>query len=317
MKTLSIFLCLTFFNFVASKNISFQSLSPTSTLRKKLKDMETNIGLPLQNIADIKTIAHYLARRDEKPSKADLLILLGNSHLDVMEEAAKFYHQKIAKKIMVAGGKGHSTPYLALNVKNHPKYFDVNIGNRSKSEIFNDIEKLNRPEKNNSKDILSNYRPEADILKDILLTHLGINSEDILIENTSTNCGSNAVNALKVLKENNLSITSVLLMQDPTMQQRTHACFQREWKKENVFFISYAAFIPNLENTERFLSLIMGEIKRLRDAPDGYGPKGLNFIDSVEIPESVLEAYSRLQDKLANHTRKANPSFSSPTETSF
>jgi hypothetical protein len=44
----------------------------------------------------------------------------------------------------------------------------------------------------------------------------------------------------------------------------------------------------------RFVSLLLGEVPRLRDAPGGYGPKGAGFIDHVDIPLEVEEAYEWL-----------------------
>jgi hypothetical protein len=48
---------------------------------------------------------------------------------------------------------------------------------------------------------------------------------------------------------------------------------------------------------ERFISLLLGEVVRLRDDPNGYGPKGKNFIDHVEIPAAVEAAWARLLDR--------------------
>jgi hypothetical protein len=45
---------------------------------------------------------------------------------------------------------------------------------------------------------------------------------------------------------------------------------------------------------ERFLSLLLGEIPRLRDDADGYGPKGSNFIGHVDIPGDVEAAWAHL-----------------------
>jgi hypothetical protein len=45
---------------------------------------------------------------------------------------------------------------------------------------------------------------------------------------------------------------------------------------------------------ERFVSLILGEIPRLRDDERGYGPKGRGFIAHVDVPDGVLAAFSRL-----------------------
>ena len=48
---------------------------------------------------------------------------------------------------------------------------------------------------------------------------------------------------------------------------------------------------------ERYIQLLMGEIPRLRDDHNGYGPKGKAFIAHVEIPESVEGAFSFLSQR--------------------
>lgn len=52
-----------------------------------------------------------------------------------------------------------------------------------------------------------------------------------------------------------------------------------------------------------FLDLVMGEIPRLRDDENGYGPNGHGFFGHVEIPEPVLAAFDRLVQKYAQHVR--------------
>ncbi|WEQ52803.1 hypothetical protein LV478_04460 [Komagataeibacter oboediens] len=42
---------------------------------------------------------------------------------------------------------------------------------------------------------------------------------------------------------------------------------------------------------ERFISLVMGEIPRLRDDENGYGPKGKGFIPHIEIPHSTEKSF--------------------------
>lgn len=48
------------------------------------------------------------------------------------------------------------------------------------------------------------------------------------------------------------------------------------------------------ETLDRYMQLIMGEIPRLKDDINGYGPKGNGFIEHVDIPYSVEESYSKL-----------------------
>lgn len=43
------------------------------------------------------------------------------------------------------------------------------------------------------------------------------------------------------------------------------------------------------------LQLILGEISRLRDDENGYGPRGKDFIVHVDVPEPVIGAYERLK----------------------
>jgi len=241
---------------------------------------------------DINKIASFLARRDinclskEELDKTygipqvDLLILLGNSIPYIARLAGKAYLNGLAKYFMIVGGQGHSTAMLKENLQD-----------------------------------VSNTNSEAEMLREYLVNTLGIEKTEILLETNSTNCGDNALQALKVLKKEELDVHSILLMQDPTMQRRSHASFVKEWKDSSPLIISYAPFVPLISsftplvfqesseeieywNKERFLSLLMGEIPRLRDDKDGYGPKGKGFIDKVDIPIHVEKAYQDLLEIL-------------------
>ena len=55
----------------------------------------------------------------------------------------------------------------------------------------------------------------------------------------------------------------------------------------------------------------MGEIPRLNDDAEGYGPAGKNFIAHVEIPAEIRAAFQRLQTVYGSRTREANPLFAS------
>ncbi|MCY6371146.1 YdcF family protein [Clostridium ganghwense] len=258
--------------------------------------MTNKIILSKNQVCDFNIITSFLALRDIEElnqqqlnhcfgfKQADLLILLGNSMPYIAEQAANAYKNGIVKELMIVGGKGHSTKYLRDNIKKHHKYGDIEVKDRA----------------------------EADILREIVVDYLGVNQEHVFIENKSTNCGSNAREALKVIKNYKKRPKSIILMQDPIMQLRTHASFQHEWKEENgIMFINYATFIPHIKvlhesfsfvtdkiyglwSTERFLSLVMGEIPRLCDDKKGYGPNGKCFIEHVDIPQKVMTAYEKL-----------------------
>lgn len=50
----------------------------------------------------------------------------------------------------------------------------------------------------------------------------------------------------------------------------------------------------------RFCDLLLGEIPRLRDDADGYGPRGKGFIDHFDIPQEVEEAWKRLRNVMVS-----------------
>jgi uncharacterized SAM-binding protein YcdF (DUF218 family) len=197
--------------------------------------------------------------------------------------------------MMIVGGVGHSTRYLAENISNSDRYKDITV----------------------------NGRAEADILKELIVKREDIEEDRIIIENKSTNCGSNAREALKMIKEGGKKPKTAILLQDPTMQLRTNASFKKEWGEKETIFINYAPFIPLLKKVEdsfeyinkeiyglwdmdRFISLVMGEIPRLRDDENGYGPRGKDYIGHVDISEAVMSAYRRLAPSYGEYTEMRN-----------
>ncbi|WP_179223730.1 ElyC/SanA/YdcF family protein [Paenibacillus tyrfis] len=263
-----------------------------------------------QATADLNRIARFLARRDLPAlsrsellntcgtEQADLLILLGSSILNTVEQAAEAFQNGLAKEFMIVGGTGHSTSFLQESVKQTAKYAAIDVQHRS----------------------------EAEILLDAAVIHAGVRKEQVILETESTHCGNNASNALAVLQKMGRTPRRVILMQDPTLQQRTFATFQQAWRSlPDIEFINYAAFVPQLKaegktrtydlpgrigpvwEMEHFISLIMGEIPRLCDNEEGYGPRGKGYIVHVDIPEEVMSAYRRLLPHYGAYIRKAVP----------
>ncbi|MGZ0147593.1 YdcF family protein [Kribbella sp. WER1] len=218
---------------------------------------------------DEEVIARYLARRDPVDTP-DLVVLMGSAILESVEVAAEAA-RRYDVPVLVSGGIGHSTRYLDEAVRR--RGLDVATG-----------------------------RPEAHVFRDLLIES-GI--ERITIEDRSTNCGENADFTRRLLG----TPRTLLLIQDPTMQRRTHACFERAFADlPGTTLASHAPLVPwigpdhvsagpgaaEIWSRDRFLSLLLGEIHRL--SPDGYGPNGRNFIGHVDIPPEVLAAYNRLLD---------------------
>ncbi|WP_328995500.1 YdcF family protein [Kribbella sp. NBC_01245] len=232
-----------------------------------------------------RLISDYLARRDvdDLTAPVDVIVLMGSAVLESIAVTADAYHRGITRHILVSGGIGHSTEHLYQAVRrSHPA-------------------------------IATTGRPEAHVIADILRNEYAVPAEALAIEDRSTNCGENAAYSRELTAQRDRVpgglVETFLLVQDPTMQRRTHACFDRAYAdRPGTRLLSYAPLIPWLGPAgasagpgqpviwpaARFTSLLLGEIRRLHDTPTGYGPRGANHIDHIDIPTPVLTAYHHL-----------------------
>ena len=110
------------------------------------------------------------------------------------------------------------------------------------------------------------------------------------------------------------------------MQRRMTAGL-RKYVQGDIAIINYAAYSANVLSKgeelcyekeihgmwtiDRYVNLLMGEIPRLTDDENGYGPNGKNFIAHVDIPETVKTAFEELKFVYGDKTREANPLYSS------
>ena len=241
----------------------------------------------------INEIAKFLAVRDidkldckelEKSfgiKKVDVLVLLGNSIPYTIKCAVEAYKNNLCDRILINGGIGHSTEMLRNQIRKNEKFNFIQVENRA----------------------------EADIFCDIMTKVYDIPRDKIIVENQSTNCGDNALKSITLLDELHISYSSLLLIQDPTMQIRTYASFLKYIDNKKVKIINYSPFIPVIDsdlkltntdidgiwNEQRYLELIMGEIPRLKDDVNGYGPCGKNFIAHVHVHDEIEEHYNMLK----------------------
>ena len=75
--------------------------------------------------------------------------------------------------------------------------------------------------------------------------------------------------------------------------------------------LTYAEVPCGMWDMERYIALLMGEIARLSDDANGYGPKGKNYIVHIEVPLDVHNAFKSLKDYCGYIVRKANPLYDS------
>ncbi len=229
--------------------------------------------------------------------QADVMVLFGGSILcggDVMAEAMKNH---VAKKYVIVGGAGHTTDTLREKV--HAQCPEIITSKLTEAEIFNCY-------------IKNKYGLTADEL-----------------ECRSTNCGNNITFLLEMLQKKHIPYQSIILCQDATMQRRMAAGLEKH-AGEGLIIINYAAYqahvskvggslqydtdIYGMWDIDRYVNLLMGEIPRLTDDENGYGPKGKNYIAHVEIPQNVRTAFDRLKKVYGNQTREANPLYADASD---
>jgi uncharacterized SAM-binding protein YcdF (DUF218 family) len=141
-------------------------------------------------------------------------------------------------------------------------------------------------------------RSKASVLASLLVERHGVDAGRVTLEEASTHCGENASYTAPLLPDGHVAV-----VQDPTMQRRTHESFRRALTGRGVRLSSHAPFVPVVRpdggyddtgarawDLERFVDLVLGELRRLRDDEHGYGPRGTGFIGHVDMPAEVVSA---------------------------
>lgn len=255
---------------------------------------------------DINLISRFLAHSQisslSQIAPVDCLVLCGSAILHCAETvfSALEARPNLAKTLVICGGIGHSTPHLYEAVAQSPRY--------ATAEWTPDS---------------IHGRPESHVLKMIFERSYDVASIaeagcKIILEDRSTNCGANASETRKVLEAYNVPTPETfIIVQDPTMSLRTLAAFRKTYADlpNLATFTACPTFVPQVQVVDgkleyaisqegveprrlwemgRFCDLVLGEIPRLRDDSEGYGPKGRGFIDHVDVPGEVERAWTRL-----------------------
>ncbi|GAQ89585.1 hypothetical protein KFL_005390050 [Klebsormidium nitens] len=223
---------------------------------------------------DINAVGSFLAQRDvpeliTKTAQADFIILAGSALPCTAEIAAEAIHNGVAKELLITGGTGHSTAPLYAAVKRVPKLAHLEVAGQT----------------------------EAEVLRRIVTEVCHVPNEKVMLETKSLNCSENASKSIELLATQGRDHVKAILIQDPTMQRRTMASFHKHLEhREDIQMqvISFAPFIPVVEvqsdskgfqfsdqmealqpiwSVEHYTALIMGDMLRLHDTEQGYGPR--------------------------------------------
>ena len=247
-------------------------------------------------IRDLPKLRRNLLLSKYGIDQADVMILFGGTIPFGCEVAAAAWKRQLARHMMIVGGIGHTTQ--SLRDKFSARYPQMETDNKS----------------------------EAEMIADYLSREHGIH--DFLLETKSTNCGNNVTYALAKLRESGITARTILIMQEPSMQRRMAAGFYKELgDSSDTIIINYAPYLPRLAvvnnslsfvrqywglwDINHYITLLLGDISRLRDDENGYGPKGKGFIPHVDIPPEVEKAFQLLNSSHLGTIRKANPAFTS------
>ncbi|KAF2135600.1 uncharacterized protein K452DRAFT_322961 [Aplosporella prunicola CBS 121167] len=256
---------------------------------------------------DVNTISTFLSKEDisdiSSIEPVDCIILCVSSVLysaDTIFTALRS-RPDLTKALVLCGGVGHSTNFIYEAVAAHPVF----------GALASEIQGL----------------PEAQVLHAIFRQFFATPAHittgpRIILEDQSTTCATNATEARKLLDAHGIpSPATVVVVQDPTMVRRTAACFEKAYADlpTKPRFLGCPVFVPLLRSVDdgklayamadfgsplwsmdRFLKLVMGEIPRLRDDANGYGPRGNGSIAHVDVPDGVEEAWKRLASAIAH-----------------
>lgn len=255
------------------------------------KAQSINVLSDYLGIHDLPSLTQASLQAQYRFKQADLCILYGGSIIaggDVLAEAIK---NQLAKYFIISGGNGHTTHFLRSEMARVLP--GTNLDNLSEAEMF----QLYMQRK---------YQLQADFL-----------------ETDSTNCGNNVTNVLALAKAHHLPTDKLIVIQDATMQRRMQAVLLKESPQSQI--INYASYQNHVKvqhdqlvftnhpagmwTFTHFLQLLMGEIPRLTDDHNGYGPRGKNYLAHVEVPRTVQNAFNYLKNINPAAVREANPAF--------
>ncbi|MFD1484915.1 ElyC/SanA/YdcF family protein [Lacticaseibacillus baoqingensis] len=224
--------------------------------------------------------------------QADVCVLFGGTIIAGGEVLAQAIRQKVAQHYVIVGGYGHTTAQLFAQMQH---FYPQVPPATSEAALF------------------------ANWLKD----QHGLNVD--WLEQESTNCGNNITNLLALLQAHAIVPKSLILMQDATMQRRMSATLAKYAPQAAVCdYATYQVRVVQVHEQLQFVApplgmwpmdhyirLLCGEIVRLRDDAQGYGPKGRDYLAHVTLPATVESAFETVIAAFPAAIRQANSAYAS------
>ncbi|BDP50140.1 hypothetical protein EfmJHP10_15760 [Enterococcus faecium] len=240
-----------------------------------------------RNLKDWNQLLNFLAAPEEgnfEELTAPTLILAGNCLPILADNTAQTNLNGQVDQLFLVGGVGHATRILYENFEKQGFHFEDGM---SESEICRQY----------LKEVYDFAAREESMYANIVV-------EDVMEKSNGL-----ILHSLGAVPE------KILLMNDPTLQRRTRATFEKVWQNEQTIFANAVPFVPEILHfseeiiftakelnhqwpKEYFHALVLGEMERLHDDENGYGPKGKDFIPHIDISEEVWSSYTRIKESI-------------------
>lgn len=123
---------------------------------------------------------------------------------------------------------------------------------------------------------------------------LGVPSEAIRVEPAATNTGQNIEFTRRMLADEGVDVSSVLLISRPYQQRRAFATCKKVWPEVEVLCTSRPLpldeYITSIGDTQFVINMLVGDTQRIIEYPK------CGFAIEQEMPPQVQDSYQRLID---------------------
>jgi uncharacterized SAM-binding protein YcdF (DUF218 family) len=137
--------------------------------------------------------------------------------------------------------------------------------------------------------------PEAERFARIALA-AGVPSENIVIENKSSNTGDNVRFTRSLLEKLGMDLQTFIVVQKPYMERRSYATFRKMWPEKDLVVTSpqttFEEYLQSYSNgalsIDDVIGIMVGDLQRIRV----YPAKGFQI--EQHIPSETLAAFNEL-----------------------
>lgn len=130
--------------------------------------------------------------------------------------------------------------------------------------------------------------PEAEKFGEVAMK-MGVPQSALLLECKSTNTGENILFSKQLLKDKNIEVRNLILVQKPYMERRSFATISKQWPEVEVLVTSPAISFEDYPNDEipadKVINIMVGDLQRIIE----YPKKGFQI--AQQVPDEVMNAF--------------------------